>query len=205
MYLVKTPSLLKPLAKDFLWHVPTVGNELYLTFDDGPTPNVTDKALNLLQRFHAHATFFCLGKNVIENPSLYARLIAEGHSIGNHSFDHPDGWKTGQLRYLRNVLRAGEVIDSPLFRPPYGRITPAQVNALKKRYRLVMWDVLSADFDPAKTPQQCLQHVIQHTVAGSIVVFHDSVKAERNMLYALEGTLEHFSARGYILRALSYP
>jgi len=205
MYLVKTPALLKPLAKDLLWHVPTTSNELYLTFDDGPTPGVTEKALNLLERFQARATFFCLGKNVVENPTLYARVIEAGHAIGNHSFDHPDGWKTGQLAYLRNVIRASQVIESRLFRPPYGRITPAQVSALKKHYRLVMWDVLSADFDVSKTPQQCLQHVIQHAIAGSIVVFHDSVKAERNMLYALEGTLEHFSARGYILRALSNP
>lgn len=205
MYLVKTPSLLKPLAKDLLWHVETTSKELYLTFDDGPTPQVTEKALELLKRYHAHATFFCLGKNVEEHPSIYQRVLDDGHAVGNHSYDHPDGWKTGPFSYLRNVARASPFVNSALFRPPYGRITPAQVNALKKKFTLVMWDVLSADFDQQKTPEQCLMHVKQNCRPGSIVVFHDSIKAERNMLYALEGSLAHFSEQGYIFRALSNP
>jgi peptidoglycan-N-acetylglucosamine deacetylase len=204
MYLVKTPSLLKPLAKDFLWHVHTSEREVYFTFDDGPTPGVTEQALDLLKRYHAKATFFCLGKNAEMNAALLQRTITEGHSIGNHTFDHPDGWKTNQFTYLRNVLRAEPFIASMLFRPPYGRITPAQVNALKRRFQLVMWDVLSADFDTTKTPEQCLQHVVKHVQPGSIVVFHDSVKASTNMLYALEGSLDFLTREGYIFRALSY-
>lgn len=203
MYLVKTPALLKPLAKDLLWHIDTQAREVYFTFDDGPTPGVTEHALDLLQRFQAKATFFCLGKNVEAHPSLYARIVSEGHSIGNHSYNHPDGWKTATMAYLRNALLAARSIDSNLFRPPYGRITPAQVSALKKRYQLVMWDVLSADFDQQKTPEQCLAHVTAHVQPGSIVVFHDSEKAKTNMLYALEGSLEFLSAQGYIFRALS--
>ena len=149
--------------------------------------------------------FFCLGKNVEEHPSIYQRVLDDGHAVGNHSYDHPDGWKTAPFNYLRNVARARTFVNSALFRPPYGRITPAQVNALKKKFTLVMWDVLSADFDQQKTPEQCLMHVNENCRPGSIVVFHDSIKAERNMLYALEGSLAHFSEQGYIFRALSYP
>lgn len=203
MYLVKTPSFVKPLARDLLWHVKTDRREVFLTFDDGPTPGVTEDVLNLLERFQAKATFFCLGKNAEQFPELYAQLIEAGHAVGNHSYSHPDGWKTGQTKYLRDVVLASRCINSNLFRPPYGHITPAQVNAIKKKYTIVMWDVLSADFDAAKSPEQCLEHVCRHTGPGSIVVFHDSVKARKNMLFALEGSLEYLAGQGYILRSLS--
>lgn len=203
MYLVKTPSLLKPLAKDLLWHVPNATREVYLTFDDGPTPGVTEDTLDLLGQYDAKATFFCLGKNAEENPELLNRITAEGHAIGNHTYDHPDGWKTSQTAYLRNVIRAKATIPSRLFRPPYGRITPAQVNALKHKFRLVMWDVLSADFDSTNSPQQCYENVVRNVKAGSIVVFHDSLKAQKNMLFALEQSLSQLSHDGYIFRALS--
>ena len=203
MYLVKTPSLLKPLAKDLIWHVPTNQREVYFTFDDGPTPLVTDAALDLLKSFHAQGTFFCLGKNVEAHPTLFHRILSEGHAVGNHTFDHPDGWKTSQFAYLRSVIQAQRSIQSKLFRPPYGRIIPAQVNALKGHYRLVMWDVLSADFDSSKTPQQCFDNVVKNVTPGSIVVFHDSIKAQDNMLFALEQSLLHLSREGYIFRALS--
>jgi peptidoglycan/xylan/chitin deacetylase (PgdA/CDA1 family) len=203
MYLVKTPDVIKPLAKDLLWSVSTTHKEIYLTFDDGPTPGVTNQVLDILSAYHAKATFFCLGKNVELHTALFKRILSEGHVVGNHSYDHPDGWKTSPFSYLRNVVRARNSISSSLFRPPYGRITPAQVSALKNQFTLVMWDVLSADFDSNKTPEQCLKHVVDHGKPGSIVVFHDSIKAERNMLYALEGSLKHFSEQGYIFRALS--
>lgn len=203
MYLVKTPALLKPLAKDLLWYVADAQQEIYFTFDDGPTPGVTEDALNLLSRFNAKATFFCLGKNAEAHPGIMRRIVAEGHAVGNHTYNHPDGWKTPHMEYLRNVVQAKRTIDSTLFRPPYGRITPAQVNALKNQFTLVMWDVLSADFDAANTPEACLENVVRNVSPGSIVVFHDSVKARRNMLYALEGSLEQLSSAGYIFRALS--
>ena len=203
MYLVKTPSLLKPLAKDLLWHVAGAQQEVYFTFDDGPTPEVTEEALNVLSRFNAKATFFCLGKNAEAHPEIMQRIVADGHAVGNHTYDHPDGWKTPHIEYLRNVVQAKRTIDSRLFRPPYGRITPAQVSALKNQFTLVMWDVLSADFDAANTPEACLENVVRNVSPGSIVVFHDSIKARRNMLYALEGSLEQLSRGGYIFRALS--
>jgi peptidoglycan/xylan/chitin deacetylase (PgdA/CDA1 family) len=203
MYLVKTPALLKPLAKDLLWHVETAQREVYFTFDDGPTPGVTEATLDLLKQYNAKATFFCLGKNTVANPELFSRIALEGHAIGNHTYDHPDGWKTSQIAYLRSVLRARKTITSNLFRPPYGRITPAQVSALKNHFQLVMWDVLSADFDNANSPQQCYENVVNNVTPGSIVVFHDSLKASTNMLYALERSLDYLSRDGYIFRALS--
>jgi peptidoglycan/xylan/chitin deacetylase (PgdA/CDA1 family) len=144
-----------------------------------------------------------LGKNVEAHPTLFHRIMQEGHAVANHTYDHPDGWKTNQVAYLRNVIMAQKTIRSNLFRPPYGRITPAQVSALKSRYRIVMWDVLSADFDAANTPQQCFENVVKNVTPGSIVVFHDSIKAQENMLYALEQSLLHLSREGYIFRALS--
>jgi peptidoglycan/xylan/chitin deacetylase (PgdA/CDA1 family) len=203
MYLVKTPALLKPLAKDLLWHVETANREVYFTFDDGPTPGVTEPTLDLLKQYNAKATFFCLGKNTEANPELFSRIALEGHTVGNHTYDHPDGWKTSQIAYLRNVLRARKTITSNLFRPPYGRITPAQVSALKNHFQLVMWDVLSADFDSANSPQQCYENVVKNVTPGSIVVFHDSLKASTNMLFALERSLDYLSRDGYIFRALS--
>jgi len=203
MYLIKTPALLKPLAKDLLWHVETAQREVYFTFDDGPTPGVTEPTLDLLKQYNAQGTFFCLGKNTEANPELFSRIALEGHAVGNHTYDHPDGWKTSQIAYLRNVVSAKKTITSNLFRPPYGRITPAQVNALKNHFQLVMWDVLSADFDSNNSPEQCYENVVKNVNPGSIVVFHDSLKASTNMLFALERSLDYLSRDGYIFRALS--
>jgi peptidoglycan-N-acetylglucosamine deacetylase len=202
MYWVKTPSILKPLSRDLLWSVKTADRVLYLTFDDGPTPGVTEDVLNLLQNYQAKATFFCLGKHVEMHPSLYAQIRVMGHGIGLHSYDHPDGWKTCTFAYVRNVLRGGKHMDTTLYRPPYGHITPAQLSLLKKRYRVVMWDVLSADWDASNSPEQCAFNVISHAKAGSIVVFHDSEKALPRMLPALRATLEHFAQLGFHFAAL---
>lgn len=202
MYLVKTPSIIKPVAGELVWSIPSTEREVYLTFDDGPTPGVTDKALDLLQSHAAKATFFCLGKNVEAHPELYQRILAEGHRTGNHTWDHPDGWKTPNFSYYKNLIRTEKFVQSNLFRPPYGRISLTQSRSIRKKYTIVMWSVLSADFDRSITPDECLNNVIRNTEAGSIVVFHDSVKARRNMLYALEASLNYFQEEGYTLRAL---
>ncbi len=202
MYPVKTPALLKPLAKDLLWHIEDVEKKIYLTFDDGPTPGVTEEILKRLSRYQALATFFCLGKNIQAHTALYSHILTQGHQVGNHTYDHPDGWKTSNYSYFKNVLRANEFCNSPLFRPPYGRITPGQAAALKRRYTIVMWDVLSADFDSDISAEQCLKNVIDHAHSGSIVVFHDSIKAHKKMLYALEGVLDHFSGLDYEFHSL---
>lgn len=159
--------------------------------------------LNILSEFNASATFFCLGKNVVTNPEIFARIKNEGHEIGSHSYSHPDGWKTPNISYLKDVLKGNSFINAGLFRPPYGHISLSQTSALKKRFRLIMWDVISGDFDQSITPEKCLDNVVSSTVAGSIVVFHDSLKARNNMLYALNGTLEHFSQQGFRFVALT--
>jgi peptidoglycan-N-acetylglucosamine deacetylase len=197
MYFIKTPEIIKPLAKDMLWNKDRADPVIYLTFDDGPTPKITERTLGLLEKYNARATFFCLGKNVVAYPEIYAKLQAAGHAIGNHSYNHPDGWKTDSFAYLRNVLQAKTHIKSTLFRPPYGHISPPQAQAIKKKFTIVMWDVISGDFDEDLTPDQCWEHVHHYAQAGSIIVFHDSVKAAPRMLHALENTLIHFSQRGF--------
>lgn len=202
MYLVRTPALLKPLFRDLIWSMPTDRKEIYITFDDGPIPEVTPWVLETLQMHKALATFFVLGKNAAANPTLLDRIRAEGHTVGNHTWDHLNGWKTAHRTYLRNVLRVGSLGSFRLFRPPYGRITRAQANALRDRFEVVMWDVLSADFDPAVSGERCLQNVTSNAGPGSIVVFHDSLKAEPRLRFALPRVLEHFAEQGYVFKAL---
>ncbi len=201
MYFVKTPSIIKPLGRDFLWNYPRDKKELYLTFDDGPTPGVTEQVLDMLKAYDAKATFFCIGKNVEQHPELFRRLKDEGHTVGNHSFSHPDGWKSCTFSYAKDVLKANEQIQSALFRPPYGHITLGQSSLLKKKFRIVMWDVLSGDFDQIISKEKCLSNVIKNVQNGSIVVFHDSMRASANMLYAVERSLKYFMDEGYTLRA----
>ena len=147
MYLVRTPALLKPLARDLVWHMPRTERAVYLTFDDGPIPEVTPWVLDQLARFQAKGTFFCIGRNAATHPDILARIRHEGHAVGNHTWDHPNGWRTEQRNYLRNVLQCQAITGTRLFRPPYGRLTLGQSKALSKRFRIIMWEVLSADFD----------------------------------------------------------
>jgi peptidoglycan/xylan/chitin deacetylase (PgdA/CDA1 family) len=204
MYLTKTPDILKPLARDLVWSVRTSQKEVFLTFDDGPTPHVTDEVLDLLKTYNARATFFCLGKNVQTSPDLYQQILASGHRTGHHTWDHPDGWKTGITSYLKNVMQAHQLIDSRLFRPPYGRITPAQVKALKTRFDIIMWDVLSADFDASNTSEKCFRNVRNNAKSGSIIVFHDNLKSKNNMIPSLKMSLHYFREEGYTLHALPF-
>lgn len=202
MYLIKTPSIFKPLASDLVWSIATKSKEVYLTFDDGPTPDVTDQVLDLLSEFKAKATFFCLGKNAASSGDLYKKILASGHTTGNHTWDHPDGWVTKRSLYLKNVNDASVVISSSLFRPPYGHITPGQISELKNRFKIIMWDVLSADFDENNSPQKCFDNVRKNAGSGSIVVFHDNVKSEKNMVPSLRMTLKYFTDEGYTLRSI---
>lgn len=204
MYLVKTPSILKPLAKDLIWKIDTTDNVIYLTFDDGPTPGVTEKVLDILEQHNAKATFFCLGKNAEANPELFSQLTLSGHSVGSHSYSHQDGWKTGTYSYVKDALKGNRKINSTIFRPPYGHITLAQSNALKKRFKIVMWDVISGDFDKNITSEKCLGNVINNTESGSIVVFHDSLKAAEKMLNVLPQFLKHFRELGFRFDALKF-
>jgi peptidoglycan-N-acetylglucosamine deacetylase len=203
MYLAKTPDFLKPLASSMVWDVKSAEKEIYLSFDDGPDPEITPQVLSILKEFNAKACFFCVGNNVQNNPNIFRSVIDGGHTVGNHTFQHEKGWDTDQNEYLRSVLRCHELVKSNLFRPPYGRITRHQVLALKAKYHIIMWDVLSGDFDPLMDGDKCASNVIKNAKSGSIVVFHDSLKCKEKVLYALPIVLDHFSKLGYSFPALS--
>lgn len=198
MYFLKPPAILKQLTQNWLtWEMPPVGKKLYLTFDDGPVPEVTPDVLQILKQFNAKATFFCVGENVSKHPELFARIQSEGHAVGNHTYNHMQAWKTPAGEYLRNVDECKQIINSRLFRPPHGQITPWLIQQLQKDYKIIMWTVLTGDYDMRFSPEQCLDNALRHTRPGSIIVFHDSIKARRNMLYALPLFLEHCRERGF--------
>ena len=203
MYLAKTPGIVKPLGKNMIWNISTQEKVLYLTFDDGPVPEATPFVLDVLNEYNAKGTFFCVGENVKKHPKIFNRIIEEGHAIGNHTQNHLNGWKTKNFSYFRNALSASSHIPSRLFRPPYGKITRQQSISLRKRFDIVMWDVLSGDFDLKLSPEKCLLNVVHNAEKGSIIVFHDSKKAFSNMSYSLPILLDLYTKKGFKFEALS--
>ena len=209
-YFIKTPWWLKKWYSRLVWDIPvrekpTREKILYLTFDDGPHPEATPFVLDELKKAGAKATFFCIGKNVQAFPQIYKRILLEGHRVGNHTQNHLNGWKTPDKQYIENVREAALYIDSDLFRPPYGRISAFQSNLLREtpfQYTIIMWDVLSADFDRSLTAEKCTRHVIRHARPGSIVVFHDSEKAFDRLRTALPVVLKHFGDKGYRMEGI---
>ncbi len=203
MYFTKTPFWLKKLYRNYTWDLGTGEKVLYLTFDDGPHPEITPFVMELLRQYDARATFFCVGENAMREPGILSSLVERGHTLGNHTHNHLNGWKTDKEAYINNVFQAGGYIPSRLFRPPYGRITSRQAASLRNRvaevspFHIVMWDVLSGDFDAERAPSECRDLVIRHAVPGSIIVFHDSIKSFPNLRVALPGVLEHFSRAGF--------
>lgn len=205
MYLLQTFWWLRLMfPKHFLWEMPlSEAPCVYLTFDDGPHEVATPFAIRMLEKYEAKATFFCIGKNVEEQPALYQQILESGHAVGNHTYQHLNGWKTDSEVYVADVERASQSIQSLLFRPPYGRITRSQAEALQlKGFTIVMWSLLSADFDTDISPQQCADIVLKHLKPGSIVVFHDSEKAFERMRYALPAVLEHCKNQGWEMKTL---
>jgi peptidoglycan/xylan/chitin deacetylase (PgdA/CDA1 family) len=210
LHWVKTHWTIKKLFSNYIWDVPNMENKVYLTFDDGPTPEITQWTLNQLKNYNAKATFFCIGDNVGKYPETFEEVVKEGHSIGNHTFNHLNGWKTNTQDYIENAKlfekEYGKLSTETckLFRPPYGKITPSQSKILRKMgYKIIMWDVLSVDFDVTITPEQCLENVLQNVKSGSIIVFHDSVKAFANLEYALPKTLEFLEQKGFVCAKLN--
>jgi peptidoglycan/xylan/chitin deacetylase (PgdA/CDA1 family) len=175
---------------------------IYLTFDDGPIPEVTPWVLDRLNEYNASATFFCIGKNARNNPSIMDRLKNSHHTIGNHTMNHVNGWKTKNEKYFSDVEECSKYVKSDLFRPPYGKISLLQINHLKNKFRIIMWDVLSKDYDVLLSGEECFQMVKRKTTNGSIIVFHDSLKAEKRLKYALPKVLEYFSKEGYKFLAI---
>jgi peptidoglycan/xylan/chitin deacetylase (PgdA/CDA1 family) len=204
IYPLRVPEIIQSFFPEFVWKIATDQPIIYLTFDDGPTPDVTDKVLEYLNQYNARATFFCIGKNVEANPSLYQSIINAGHSVGNHTYNHKNGWNTPNTVYFDNIDKCRMVVNSHLFRPPYGKIKSSQIAFLKNHYKIIMWNVLSGDFDQTLSKERCLNNVLKLTKAGSIVVFHDSIKASERMVYALPKVLEYFTEKGYKFESISF-
>ena len=204
MIIHKTPLILKLALPKYRWQVKTQSKQIFLTFDDGPIPTVTEFVLETLEEWNAKATFFCVGENIYKHPEILEKVLKAGHVIGNHTYNHLNGWKTSADKYVENVLKCQAIIDmhqvaavKGIFRPPYGRISKKQASLLLPNFDIIMWDVLTADYNMAITPEQCFQKAIAHTRPGSIVLFHDSVKSERNLRYALPRFLDHYAKQGY--------
>ena len=206
-YIVHPPELIRHLFKRYtLKLVPEDADEnvIYITIDDGPIPEMTPGTLDMLAQYNAKATFFCVGDNVRKYPDLFERIKAEGHSVGNHTFNHLNGLRTKVSDYIANVELADPLIDSDLFRPPHGRMKRRQTLALSQGRKIVLWDVLSKDYDTRVTPERCWSNVEDYTSNGSIILFHDNLKATSRQRYALQKTLERYSAEGYSFKAIPY-
>ena len=206
---IKTHWSIKKLFSNYVWDIPNSENKVYLTFDDGPTPQITEWTLNLLKEYNAKATFFCIGDNIRKYPEIFQKVIADGHSIGNHTYNHLNGWKTSTSDYTENAkLYETEhcklsTEHCQLFRPPYGKIKPSQSKILRKLgYKIIMWDVISYDFDATITKEQCLENVLKNVQSGSIIVFHDSKKAFQNLEYVLPRTLEFLKEKGFVFEKI---
>lgn len=203
MYLIKTPQFIQDLFPNFTWRIPGKEKNIYLTFDDGPIPEVTPWVLEQLDAYEAQATFFCVGENIQRHTETFQQVVEAGHAVGNHTNRHLNGWAVDNLTYFHDIRHCARTVKTSLFRPPYGRMKPKQAQFLQRHYRIVMWDVLSGDFDPNITKEQCLENVISNAGAGSIVVFHDSLKAQKKLQYVLPRVLKHFSELGYEFHALN--
>jgi peptidoglycan-N-acetylglucosamine deacetylase len=191
LYPLRPPALAQKWGKGLVWSMPSDDRKVYLTFDDGPHPEITSEVLSILDAFRWKATFFCIGQNILRSPETYSDLLSKGHTTANHTQTHCNGWKTDTSDYLQNTLQAQSHGMSTLFRPPYGKITPAQIRSLRSQYTIVMWSMITGDYDHSLPREKTLQKLNNRTKAGDIVVFHDSVKAKQNLLYLLPRYLEY--------------
>lgn len=208
---VKTSYLIKKVFSNYVWDIPNLENKVFLTFDDGPTPEITEWTLEQLKNYNSKATFFCIGKNIEKHPEIFKKIIREEHAIGNHTFNHVKGWETSVENYIENTKLCQSEISNyrvpitNLFRPPYGKIKPSQSKALRKLgYKIIMWDVLSCDFNQTISPEKCLDNVLKNVTSGSIIVFHDSAKAEQNLIYVLPRTLAFLKEKGFVCEKMDY-
>ncbi|MFQ3579901.1 MAG: polysaccharide deacetylase family protein, partial [Bacteroidales bacterium] len=184
-------TLARLLFPDLTWRLPIDENSVYITFDDGPIPQTTPWILDVLDKYDAKSTFFCVGENVKKYPKLFEEIIRRGHSVGNHTYNHLNGWKTDTKKYLENIELCEKIFHSTLFRPPYGKIRKNAAKILTQKYRIVMWDVLTRDYDVNRSGEECFEVVKNKTQKGSIIVFHDSVKSIDSLKYALPKTLDY--------------
>lgn len=199
------PKFFTHFFPNLIWCFPDEKDAVFLTFDDGPTQVVTPWVLDQLAKYNAKATFFCLGKNVEMNPDIFNRILAEGHAVGNHTYSHLKGWATENSQYIQDIDFANGLLKSKLFRPPYGRIKPSQFKLLKKRYKIIMWNILSMDYSKRVSPRRVVNNVLNHVKPGDIIVFHDSKKAERSIRYSLPRVLEAMSNKGLKFKSIEFP
>lgn len=203
MSIFKTPKIAKWLTPKLVWNIPVQSKTIFLTFDDGPVASITDDVLSILADYNAKATFFCVGDNIRKYPDVFQRIIREHHKIGNHTYHHLNGWKNSNQDYLHDIKVCDQIIEQNYlarnyfyFRPPYGKITPKQIKLIRS-HQIIMWDVLSRDYDPSVSAEKCLQKSIKHTRPGSIILFHDSIKTMKKLEFVLPKYLAHFTDLGY--------
>lgn len=202
MYFVSSPFFLRWFYPQVTWNRNRKERKIYLTFDDGPIPEITPWILDTLKEYKAKATFFCVGENITRHPEIFQRILDEGHQVGNHTFNHLKGWDYKDNAYIENVYKCEELTNSKLFRPPYMRAKKSQLDMLKKEFEIIYWDVLSGDFDIKLSPEKCYKNILNHTKNGSIIVMHDNIKAIPRVQYALPKILKHFTTLGYTFESL---
>lgn len=213
-YWIKTNRFIKKIFSNYTWDIPNTENKIYLTFDDGPTPEITEWVLQELEKHNAKATFFCIGNNIQKHPEIVEKLLEKGHSVGNHTFNHLNGWKTSTDAYVENAKWFESLISNPkskiytlkskIFRPPYGKIKASQAEQLRNLgYKIIMWDVLSADFDAKISAEKCLENATKNVTSGSIIVFHDSLKAFQHLQYTLPKALNYYKEKSFVFEKLS--
>ena len=201
---VRLPGFITALFPDAIWRLKEQGRVVYLTFDDGPIPEVTPWVVDLLKRENIKATFFCVGENVKRYPEVYQQILADGHSVGNHTFNHWQGLKKGNQEYFENIELATAFIDSDLFRPPHGFLKRAQYKYLKSRFRIIMWDLISCDYDARLKPETVLKNIVDFVREGSVITFHDSIKAQQNLQEVLPKAIQYLKEQGYRFEAIPY-
>jgi len=197
MYFIKTPKIARSILKKAVWNIPNNNNSLFLTFDDGPTPSITNQTLDILKQYKIKATFFCLGSQVEKHPEIFKRIIDEGHAVGNHSYSHLKGWSTNNQQYLEDVRKGDAIIKSNLFRPPYGKIKRCQVNSLSPETKIILWDVLPGDFSPKNNVEKIVSNILNSVESGSIIVLHDNDKCGNKMLQALPVIIDKLQEKKY--------
>ena len=205
MVSLRTPYLIKRIYYSLIWDLHNGEREIYLTFDDGPNPSVTPRVLDILDSYNAKATFFCIGRNVERYPAIYDQILSRGHAVGNHTYSHLKGWEISNSEYYADIELAGRLIKSNLFRPPYGKIKRSQLKYLRHHYNIIMWDIMSMDFNEKLSNEKCLSVLKKNMRPGSIVVFHDSVKASEKMFYALPNTIELLQRNDYGFKKIMLP